>query len=85
MQAAAGVLEKLIRDRAAAAETEPALRQVAAALDPQSVAALLLTAQLYEKSRQASKATEVYQKVLLIDPNNVAATSGLKRVQKNGS
>ena len=34
VQAAAGVLEKLIRDRAAAAETEPALRQVAAALDP---------------------------------------------------
>ena len=34
VQAAAGVLEKLIRDRAAAAETESALRQVAAALDP---------------------------------------------------
>jgi two-component system sensor histidine kinase/response regulator len=34
VQAAAGVLEKLIRDRAAAAETKPALRQVAAALDP---------------------------------------------------
>ena len=34
VQAAAGALEKLIRDRAAAAETESALRQVAAALDP---------------------------------------------------
>jgi two-component system, sensor histidine kinase and response regulator len=34
VQAAAGALEKLIRDRAGAAETEPALRQVAAALDP---------------------------------------------------
>ena len=34
VQAAAGTLEKLIRDRAAVAETEPALRQVAAALDP---------------------------------------------------
>jgi HPt (histidine-containing phosphotransfer) domain-containing protein len=34
VQTAAGVVEKLIRDRAAAAETESALRQVAAALDP---------------------------------------------------
>ena len=34
VQAAAGALEKLIRERAAAAETESALRQVAAALDP---------------------------------------------------
>jgi two-component system sensor histidine kinase/response regulator len=34
VQAAAGVVEKLIRDRAAATETEHALRQVAAALDP---------------------------------------------------
>jgi two-component system, sensor histidine kinase and response regulator len=34
VQAAAGALEKLIRDRAATAETEPAVRQVAAALDP---------------------------------------------------
>jgi two-component system, sensor histidine kinase and response regulator len=34
VQAAAGVVEKLIHDRAAAAETESALRQVAAALDP---------------------------------------------------
>jgi hypothetical protein len=34
VQAAAGALEKLIRDRAAAAETESALRQVAAALNP---------------------------------------------------
>ncbi|MEI7941111.1 MAG: Hpt domain-containing protein, partial [Verrucomicrobiota bacterium] len=33
VQVAAGVVERLIRDRAAAAETEPALRQVAAALD----------------------------------------------------
>jgi two-component system, sensor histidine kinase and response regulator len=34
IQTAAGVVEKLIRDRAAAAEAEPALHQVAAALDP---------------------------------------------------
>jgi two-component system, sensor histidine kinase and response regulator len=34
VQAAAGALEKLIRDRAAPAETDSALRQVAAALDP---------------------------------------------------
>jgi len=34
VQSAAGRLEKLIRDRAAAAETESALRQVATALDP---------------------------------------------------
>jgi HPt (histidine-containing phosphotransfer) domain-containing protein len=34
VQAAAGGLEKLIRDRAATAETESALREVAAALDP---------------------------------------------------
>jgi HPt (histidine-containing phosphotransfer) domain-containing protein len=34
VQIAAGALEKLIRDRAAAAETEPALRQIAAVLDP---------------------------------------------------
>ena len=34
VQAAAGALEKLIRDRAAPGETESALRQVAAALDP---------------------------------------------------
>jgi HPt (histidine-containing phosphotransfer) domain-containing protein len=34
VQAAAGRLEKLIRDRAAAAETESAQHQVAAALDP---------------------------------------------------
>ena len=33
VQAAAGVLEKVIRNRAAAADTEPALREVAAALD----------------------------------------------------
>jgi len=34
VQAAAGALEKLIRGRAAAAETESALRRVAAAIDP---------------------------------------------------
>jgi two-component system, sensor histidine kinase and response regulator len=34
VQAVAGVVEKLIRDRAAAAETEAALRQVATALNP---------------------------------------------------
>jgi CheY-like chemotaxis protein len=34
VQAAAGVVEKLIRDRSAAAEMKPALRQVAAALNP---------------------------------------------------
>jgi len=34
VQASAGVLEKLLRDRATAAETESALGQVAAALDP---------------------------------------------------
>jgi two-component system, sensor histidine kinase and response regulator len=34
VQGVAGVLEKLIRERAAAAETESALRQVAAELDP---------------------------------------------------
>jgi HPt (histidine-containing phosphotransfer) domain-containing protein len=34
VQTAAGVVEKLIRDRAAAVETESGLRQVAAVLDP---------------------------------------------------
>lgn len=74
-------------NKLASTDASAALAQarIAVALDPQSVSALLLTAQLYEKNRQAAKATEVYQKVLLIDPGNASATSGLKRVQKKGS
>jgi Tfp pilus assembly protein PilF len=74
-------------NKLASTDASAALAQarIAVALDPQSVSALLLTAQFYEKAREKTKATEVYQKVLLVDPGNATATSGLKRVQKNGS
>ena len=73
-------------NKLASSDTSAALVQarIAVAIDPQSVSALLLTARLYEKARDTAKATDVYQKVLLIDPGNSDATAGLKRV-KNGS
>ena len=58
--------------------------RIAAALDPQSVPALELVGMLYEKAKVFDKATATYQKILLIDPKNVVATEGLKRVA-NGS
>jgi tetratricopeptide (TPR) repeat protein len=58
--------------------------RIAAALDPQSVEALVLVGKLYEKRKDAAKATDFYQRVLLIEPDNATALAGLKRV-KNGS
>jgi tetratricopeptide (TPR) repeat protein len=59
--------------------------RIAAALEPDSVEALLLTASLYEKKKDKTKAAEVYQKVLLLDPTNAEATAGSKRVNSRGS
>lgn len=58
--------------------------RVAAALDPKSVETFVLLGELYEKRKNKTKAAEAYQKALVIDPENAAATAGLKRV-KNGS
>jgi len=58
--------------------------RVAAAIDPQSVESMLLVGQLYEKLKKRTKASEAYDKVLVIDPGNAKALAGLKRV-KNGS
>ncbi|NTU72207.1 MAG: tetratricopeptide repeat protein [Coriobacteriia bacterium] len=58
--------------------------RIAAALEPASVEPVLLVAQLYEKLKKKTLASEAYEKVLTLDPGNSDATAGLKRV-KNGS
>jgi Tfp pilus assembly protein PilF len=58
--------------------------RIASALDPQSVDAMQLVAELYEKKKQKKEAQAVYESILLIEPENKAATEGLKRV-KDGS
>lgn len=58
--------------------------RVAAALDPESVEALVLVGELYESEKQPKLAAETYEKILVLDPGNAIATEGLKRVE-NGS
>jgi tetratricopeptide (TPR) repeat protein len=72
---------KLASTDASAALSEA---RIAFALDPESVDSLVLVGNLYEKLKKKTKATEAYQKVLVIDPGNKLAIAGLKRV-KNGS
>jgi len=83
VQAAAGALEKLIRDRAAAAETEPALRHVAAALDPllaklrsslaspEPAAALPTSAAPVDPTQTRSAATQLTKLLSEFDPGAV--------------
>jgi tetratricopeptide (TPR) repeat protein len=59
--------------------------RIAAALEPDSVEALLLAASLYEKKKDKTKAVDTYNKVLLLEPANADATAGLKRVNSSGS
>jgi tetratricopeptide (TPR) repeat protein len=58
--------------------------RISAAIDPESLPTLQLVAQLYEKMKKKAEAQAVYEKILLIDPENKIATEGLKRV-KDGS
>ena len=69
---------KLASTDASAALSEA---RIASALDPKSTDALLLVGKLYEKAKDSAKATATYDKVLVIDPGNAAATAGLKRVR----
>lgn len=73
--------KKLASTDASAALAEA---RIAAALEPDSVDALLLAASLYEK-KDKTKAMDVYNKVLLLEPANADATAGLKRVNTRGS
>jgi len=54
--------------------------RIAAALDPKSVESLALAAKLYESQKKKEDAAKFYRRVLLIEPDNAAATAGLKRV-----
>jgi len=58
--------------------------RIAAALDPESVTAALLVAELYEANKLPDEAREAYGAVLRIDPGNETATDALKRMG-NGS
>jgi Tfp pilus assembly protein PilF len=69
-------------NKLASTDASAALAQarIAAAIDPESVDALLLSGRLYEKLKKKDSAASVYEKVLLIDPSNATAKAGLKRV-----
>jgi Tfp pilus assembly protein PilF len=54
--------------------------RVAAALDPKDVESLAFAAKLYESAKKRDEAAELYRSILVIDPENAAATAGLKRV-----
>ncbi len=58
--------------------------RIASALDPESVEAMALVGTLYETTKQPAEAAETYRRLLVLDPGNVLATEGLKRVS-NGS
>ena len=58
--------------------------RIAFAINPNSIEALTLVAELYEAQKQLDKSAEAYRMLLVIDPGNATATAGLKRVQ-NGS
>jgi Flp pilus assembly protein TadD len=73
--------KKLASTDASAALAEA---RIAVALESDSVEALLLTASLYEK-KDKTKALDVYNKVLLLEPANAEAAAGIKRVNRRGS
>jgi len=58
--------------------------RVAVALDPRDTEALTFTGKLWEELNRPDNAAKLYQRVLVIDPGNAAATEGMKRV-KDGS
>ena len=58
--------------------------RIAFALDPESVDSLALVGELYEVQKQLEPAADAYRKLLVLDPGNVRAIEGLKRVS-NGS
>lgn len=54
--------------------------RVAAAVDPESVAAFVLLGDLYAEAGNENKAREAYRKALALDAANDAAKAGLERV-----
>ena len=54
--------------------------RIAVALEPENVEALVLLGDLAVKTGAKKHATEMYQRVLVIEPNNASAKAGLERV-----
>ncbi len=75
-------------DRLAAAKTKAAKdpkaalieARIAVALEPQNVEALILLGDLAVKTGAKKHAAEMYQRVLVIEPNNASAKAGLEKV-----